>query len=151
MKKLIYIFFFAFISLNAFANASTDLAEAAFRGLIGGGAMFLVLYLFSLIFRGLVNITTSAVKKVKPKIESTAYGAGVETKKILNKFTKSEMDQLSEIDDIFYEKANRELEENQMNEGLWIKVGIMADGQLSKQKSEYIKQRARQLSEENSK
>ncbi len=61
------------------------------------------------------------------------------------------MDQLSEIDDIFYEKANRELEENQMNEGLWIKVGIMADGQLSKQKSEYIKQRARQLSEENSK
>ena len=56
-----------------------------------------------------------------------------------------------EIEDIFYEQASKELEQNTENKGLWIKVGIIADGNLEKQKSEYIKQRAKQLNEEKSK
>ena len=82
------------------------------------------------------------------KIESVAYSAELETERIFNKLTKSEEDQLMELDEKYFQIASEELELNTQNQGLWIKVGTMTEGNIEKQKAFYIKQRAKQLSEE---
>ena len=82
------------------------------------------------------------------KIESVAYSAGLETERIFNKLAKSEEDQLMELDEKYFQIASDELESNTQSQGLWIKVGTMTEGNIEKQKAFYIKQRAKQLSEE---
>ena len=79
---------------------------------------------------------TSTLKKTKRNIENIA---------------KTPEDRILEIDDTYYEQALKEVEENTKNQGLWIKAGIITNDSLPMQKTEYIKLRAKQLSEENPK
>ena len=53
-----------------------------------------------------------------------------------------------EIDDIFFETAEYEIEHNLQNSGLWIKSSVLAEGDQAKQKAVYIRLRATQLSDE---
>ena len=156
MKKLLLISALL-LSFNVFADTS----ESFLTALMGFASLFfafsaiaIIICVVVYVFRNIGDISQTVAKnisKAEPNKESAAYAAGLKTKKIIKKFTNSELEQLSEIDDIYYEQANKELEENNRNQGLWIKVGILADGSSSKQKTEYIKQRAKQLSDQDKK
>ena len=73
-----------------------------------------------------------------------------ETKKtgsnIYKNLLRTDNQKLQDIDDELFTIANKEVEASLQNEGMWVKSLILAEGDESKQKTEYIKLRVRQLS-----
>ena len=89
-------------------NARNDLLNAFFRGLFGAGGLAMIAYIIFAIIRKLYisskEIATKAIN-AKPKKGSKAYKAGQKTKKIFNQVTKSETEQLLDINDKYFEIA----------------------------------------------
>ena len=132
-------------------NARNDLLNALFRGVFGAGGLAMLAYIIFAIIGKLYISSKEIVRKTinaKPKKGSKAYKAGQKTKKIFNQVTKSETEQLLDINDKYFEIALDEIESNSQKQGLWIKLGALAEGNTEKQKALYIKHRAKQLSEE---
>ena len=128
------------------SQARTDAINALMGGLVGAGGFLLLAFIILGVIGTLYFYSKKIAVKAKPKIESTAYSAGVKTKKIFSKLTKSEMEQFLEIDDKYFQIATDEIESNTQQQGLWMKVGALAEGNIEKQKALYIKHRAKQLS-----
>ena len=114
------------------------MSEALFQGLVAGG----VLGILIVFIKAIISSSRTVYERAKPKIETVIK----ETKNNYHNISKSTEDKVLEVDDIFYEKANNEVETNSQIQGLWIKAGVLAKGDSSLQKIEYIKLRALQLS-----
>jgi hypothetical protein len=143
MKKLILISILLLIFTNSFADAYTDLGEAAFQGFIGAFALAVLFSSVYMITSLLIPKSVSTLKKLTSTLKKT--------KRNIENIAKTPEDRILEIDDTYYEQALKEVEENTKNQGLWIKAGIITNDSLPMQKTEYIKLRAKQLSEENPK
>ena len=130
------------------SQAQTDAINALMGGIVGVGGFLLIVFIILGIIGTLYFYSKKIAIKAKPKIESTAYSAGVKTKKIFSKITKSETEKLLDINDKYFEIAAHEIESKTQQQGLWMKAGVLAEGNIEKQKALYIKHRAKQLSEE---
>ena len=71
-----------------------------------------------------------------------------EGKRIFENITKTEQEKLLEIDNKYFEQANKEIEEGSQNQGLWLKSLSLVEGDENKQKSLYIKLRALELNKQ---
>ena len=83
-----------------------------------------------------------------PKIEAASEVAWGEGKRIFENITKTEQEKLLEVDNKYFEQANKEIEEGSQNQGLWLKSLSLAEGDENKQKSLYIKLRALELNKQ---
>jgi len=86
----------------------------------------------------------SIAAQAKPKFDKIAEKGSA----VLSRVSKTDEERVLEIDDIFFETAEYEVEHNGQNSGLWIKTSVLAEGDKAKQKAIYIRLRATQLSDE---
>tara|TARA_B100001989_G_scaffold139457_1_gene99007 strand:- start:655 stop:1014 length:360 start_codon:yes stop_codon:yes gene_type:complete len=83
------------------------------------------------------NKSSEVYEFTKPKIEEFS------TK--VKDLTASEEKKLLNIDNEFFEIAQKELNSDKKIEGLWIKAGLLSENNIEIQKSIYIKLRAKEL------
>jgi hypothetical protein len=137
--KLILILGLLVISITVAFISPTHIAEPFIQGVIGAFALAVLFYLFYLVANNLIP----NIDKIKTSLKKTKRNVG--------NIAKTPVDRILDIDNTYYEQALKEVEENTKIQGLWIKAGIITNGSLPLQKTEYIKLRAKQLSEENRK
>tara|TARA_B100001123_G_C14608499_1_gene748867 strand:+ start:115 stop:513 length:399 start_codon:yes stop_codon:yes gene_type:complete len=125
--------------------------EALFKGAVGGAALGIIGGIIALIYkagRSAAEKTSEIYTKNKPKIEAAKEVAKGEGKRLFEKITKTEQEKLLEIDNKYFEQANKEIEEGSQNQGLWLKSLSLVEGDENKQKSLYIKLRALELNKQ---
>ena len=120
------------------------MSEALFGGIVGGIALAILGAFLVLIIR-LIRAAADKTKEIYVKNKPNIDAAKTEGKRIYENITKSEQQKLLEIDNRYFEQANKEMEEENQDQGLWIKSLTLAEGDKSKQKSIYLKLRAIEL------
>ena len=100
--------------------------------------LLIALWIMNLIGKG-IDKTKKVYKESKPAVKKSLSS--------LKDLTKSEQQKIIDIDDKFFAIAKNELDSGKLQEGLWVKCELMAEGNESKAKSLYIKYRAKQLDE----
>jgi len=116
--------FFTISSLIPSITIAQSISETAVKGAISGFAIVAFIFIIKLIY----------VFAKKGAIAA-------------KEMTKSKERKLLEIDNVYYEKASNEIENNNQDTGLWLKSMSISDGDINKQKAVYIRLRAKQLNE----
>ena len=105
--------------------------EALFKGVVGGVVLGIIGGIIALIYkagRAAAEKTSEIYTKNKPKIEAAKEVAKGEGKRLFEKITKTEQEKLLEIDNKYFEQANKEIEEGSQNQGLWLKSLSLVEG-----------------------
>mgnify|MGYP000297653754 FL=1 len=114
-----------------------------FIGIFLAGLIGIIVVFF---FINLAEKTAKKGKEVytkhKPSIEKASKKALSKVKDI----AKSEEEKVVGIDDDHFKQALQEIEDGKQKEGLWIKCLSLSEGDELKQRSLYLKLRAKELS-----
>jgi len=120
----------------------TGLDRVLFEGL-GGAVVGLVLGLLGGAVWLIVWATRKAKKAAAPKVQAIA----AKSKAAISDIGKTKEDKILEIADEFFALASDEISQGRQQPGLWAKSLALADGDPRKQKANYIRLRAGELSE----
>ena len=118
--------------------------------------MFMIALIASLILGAVIifGVKLLLITKTPRELAKDSKNLIQETKKtgsnIYKNLLRTDNQKLQDIDDELFTIANKEVEASLQNEGMWVKSLILAEGDESKQKTEYIKLRVRQLSKKES-
>ena len=114
--------------------------------------LFLLIILFLIggiiIFFIKLLLRTKTPREVFKDSKSLVHDARKTGSDFYNNLIRSDGLRFKEIDEELFRKAYNEIKNSTINEGLWVKSLVLADGDEDKQETEYIKLRVIQLSKE---